>query len=63
MTNDALAVPEFRMPEAYYLEGGKYVPNDHVPLLWSQANLWLAVHQMQLSVCPEHTECQVTPEV
>jgi len=26
------------------------VPNDHTPLLWSQANLWLAVNQMAQSV-------------
>ena len=32
-----------RCPEAYYLEQGRYVPNDHVPLLWTQANLWLAL--------------------
>ncbi|VTR70562.1 Glycoside hydrolase 15-related protein (modular protein) [Desulfosarcina cetonica] len=37
-------------PEAYYLENGRYVPNDHCPLLWTQANLWLAVNQMQQSL-------------
>ena len=39
-----------KAPEAYYLENGHYVPNDHTPLLWSQANLWLAVNQMAQSV-------------
>ena len=39
-----------KAPEAYYLENGRYVPNDHTPLLWSQANLWLAVNQMAQSV-------------
>ncbi|MCL2037691.1 glycoside hydrolase family 15 protein [Candidatus Saccharibacteria bacterium] len=29
----------WRIPEAYFLEGGKWVPNDHVPLLWTQANV------------------------
>ncbi len=32
----------FKCPELYYLEEGKYVPNDTVPLLWTQANLWMA---------------------
>ena len=30
-------------PEAYFLENGRYVPNDHIPLQWAQANLWRAV--------------------
>lgn len=38
-----------RCPEAYYLEHGRYVPNDHVPLLWTQANLWLALLAMRQS--------------
>lgn len=37
---------EFRCPEAYYLENGRYVPNDHTPLLWTQANLWVALKVM-----------------
>lgn len=40
-------VPAFRCPELYYLEGGRYVPNDHVPLLWTQANLILALKAME----------------
>jgi phosphorylase kinase alpha/beta subunit len=31
-------------PEAYFLENGRYTPNDHVPLQWTQANLKLAIH-------------------
>ena len=31
-------------PEAYFLEKGRYTPNDHVPLQWAQANLKLAIH-------------------
>lgn len=38
-----------RCPEAYYLERGRYVPNDHVPLLWTQANLTLALLAMEES--------------
>jgi phosphorylase kinase alpha/beta subunit len=50
LTGKSKGVPEFRAPEAYYLEKGHYMPNDHTPLLWSQANLWLALNQMQQSV-------------
>ncbi len=41
------ALPPFRCPELYYLEKGRYVPNDHVPLLWTQANLLLALNMMR----------------
>ena len=40
---------ELRCPEAYYLERGRYAPNDLVPLLWTQANLWLALLAMKES--------------
>lgn len=29
----------WRIPEAYFLEHGAWVPNDHLGLLWAQANL------------------------
>jgi phosphorylase kinase alpha/beta subunit len=41
---------EFRCPELYYIEKGKYVPNDATPLLWAQANLMVAMHQMRCSL-------------
>jgi hypothetical protein len=48
---------EFRCPEAYYLERGRYVPNDHVPLLWTEANLWLALSAMARSAAhKEHAQ-------
>jgi phosphorylase kinase alpha/beta subunit len=31
------------LPEAYFVEKGRYVPNDHLPLQWAHANLWRAV--------------------
>ena len=34
-------------PEAYFLERGEYAPNDNVPLLWTEANLWLALSLMK----------------
>jgi hypothetical protein len=36
-------------PEAYFLEKGSYVPNDHVPLQWAQANLRMAIHWLGLT--------------
>jgi phosphorylase kinase alpha/beta subunit len=41
---------EFRCPELYYLEKGKYTPNDSTPLLWAQANLMLALNQMEINL-------------
>jgi GH15 family glucan-1,4-alpha-glucosidase len=34
-------------PEAYFLERGHYAPNDNVPLLWTEANLWAALSLMK----------------
>ncbi|HUG20708.1 MAG TPA: glycoside hydrolase family 15 protein [Planctomycetaceae bacterium] len=39
--------PEFRCPESYFLSRGIWRPNDVTPLLWTQANLRLAFHQMR----------------
>lgn len=39
----------FKCPELYYLENGSYVPNDATPLLWTQANLWIAFKFMEQS--------------
>lgn len=39
-----------RCPEAYYLEHGRYVPNDNTPLLWTQANVWVALKLMAQSL-------------
>lgn len=43
-------VPPFKCPELYYLENNQYVPNDHVPLLWAQANLLLALRMLSNSL-------------
>ncbi len=37
----------WRIPEAYYQEAGRWIPNDHLGLLWSQANLLYALRCMQ----------------
>lgn len=46
---DCAQVPAFRCPELYYLERGRYVPNDHTPLLWTQANVMLSLKMMEES--------------
>lgn len=43
LTGEESGFGGFKCPEAYYLEDGRYVPNDHTPLLWTQANLWVAL--------------------
>jgi len=48
-SEDGRQAPAFRCPELYYLENGRYVPNDHVPLLWTQANLMLSLNVMEES--------------
>jgi phosphorylase kinase alpha/beta subunit len=40
---------EYLCPELYYRKGKRYVPNDVTPLLWTQANLMLALHFMKES--------------
>lgn len=37
-------------PEAYYLRDGHWVPNPHTPLLWTQANLLLALKTLEATV-------------
>lgn len=46
----AQITPSWRCPELYYLRRGKYVPNPHVPLQWTQANLVLALEIMRATV-------------
>ncbi|MEZ6057174.1 MAG: glycoside hydrolase family 15 protein [Planctomycetaceae bacterium] len=50
LTDGSPPFPPYRCPESYYLERGKRVPNDLTPLLWSQANLRLALHAMEQSL-------------
>ena len=42
--------PAYRCPELYYIENGKYVPSDATPLLWTQANLMIALKTMEESL-------------
>jgi phosphorylase kinase alpha/beta subunit len=37
-------------PELYFLKEGRYVPNAHTPLAWTQANQALAFYLMEKSL-------------
>lgn len=50
LTEKIKGIREFQCPEAYYLERGRYVPNDQTPLLWTQANLLVALKLMETSL-------------
>lgn len=54
LTGKNIDVPPLKCPELYYLEKGQYKPNDMVPLLWAQANLWMAFKYMLSSLNPTH---------
>jgi hypothetical protein len=49
LTKDEPPFPDYRCPESYFLEQGRWVPNDITPLLWTQGNLKLALHAMHNS--------------
>lgn len=34
---------QLKMPEAYFSEGGEWVPNDHIGLLWAESSLLYAL--------------------
>lgn len=46
----AQVTKNWQCPELYYLKAGRFVPNPHTPLLWTQANLQLAVTALQRTV-------------
>lgn len=50
LTAEDSAFGPLKCPESYYVENGKYVPNDITPLLWTQANLRLALHHYRKSL-------------
>ncbi|WP_125061189.1 glycoside hydrolase family 15 protein [Aphanothece sacrum] len=47
ITEEKSRTGEFKCPELYYLEDGKYMANDATPLLWTQANLRIALKKME----------------
>jgi len=50
LTGEDSPLGGFKCPELYYLENGRYVPNEVVPLLWTQANLMNAFKFMEESM-------------
>lgn len=48
--NEPVVVPAHRCPELYYLQHDEYVPNVSTPLLWTQANLCIALKLMERSL-------------
>lgn len=53
ITSEDFCSGEGKCPEAYYIEDtvkGIYVPNDHVPLTWTQANLGTAFDYLKRSL-------------
>jgi GH15 family glucan-1,4-alpha-glucosidase len=50
LTGETCEAGEFKCPELYYLEDGKYRANDATPLLWTQANLKVALKTMMDSL-------------
>jgi len=50
LTGEDSGFPPYLCPEMYYLEKGAYRPNDVTPLLWTQANLYLALKALQKSL-------------
>ena len=50
LTTDGGPFPALRCPESYYRENGVWGPNDITPLLWTQANLRLALHFAEQSL-------------
>ena len=50
LTGKDCELGEFKCPELYYLQDGCYIPNDATPLLWTQANLRIALKVMENSL-------------
>jgi phosphorylase kinase alpha/beta subunit len=50
LTADDSRFGDLRCPESYYLEKDRYVPVDQTPLLWTQANLLVALRMMAESL-------------
>ena len=46
----AQVTPEIACPELYYLKRGEFVPNEHTPLAWTQANLGIALEYLEKSL-------------
>lgn len=49
---DGYSLRPFQCPELYFLDNDMYVPNASTPLLWTQANLMLALYQAFSNIDP-----------
>lgn len=49
LTPEGCKLGELKCPELYYLQDGEYIPGDATPLLWTQANLAIALKMMEKS--------------
>ena len=47
---------EGRCPEMYFLKHGKWTPNEHTPLAWTQANLAVALERLEKGVAERNRE-------
>jgi phosphorylase kinase alpha/beta subunit len=54
LTSEDFKLGGFKCPELYYLKGSVYIPNDATPLLWTQANLRIALKVMEQSLSLAH---------
>ena len=43
-------IEKFKCPELYYIQDDKYIPNVSTPLLWTQANLMIALRSIEQSL-------------
>ena len=50
LTGENCKLGEFKCPELYYIQNGRYIANDATPLLWTQANLRIALKVMEDSL-------------
>jgi phosphorylase kinase alpha/beta subunit len=50
ITSQDCKLGALKCPELYYIEQGQHQPSDATPLLWTQANLKLALHWMKQSL-------------
>ena len=50
LTPEDFPLGGLKCPELYYLQSNEYVPNDATPLLWTQANLLMALKWMRASL-------------
>jgi len=50
ITGDDSEFGGWQCAEAYFLQKDKWVPNDNTPLVWTQADLMMALFEMELSL-------------